>query len=348
MTSAPAGNRMPSSSAAVSAGFTAAVRLGARGYRVTVLEARCSRRPRLHHIISTASPSTPIRPSSRPVPVRGICGRCAGRKLSDDVELRAMDPFYRLHFDNGGDLRLFRTSRLRCAPDRALLGRCGRLYDRLLKASEAIFRASASSSWATGRFPACSTWRASRQTSFGSAACTVYNFVARYIGDERLRTIFSFHPLPIGVIPSLRHRSMCSPFSNANKACIRRSAGRATRLRPGRTSSRAGRHRALQCRGRTDLCRERQGEWRPARRRRNRRADIVVSNACSAWTYLKMLPPECRRVLRDTRRRARYSMSLFVWYFGVDRAYPDVPHHSILFGPRYRELLDDIFVDHRL
>ncbi len=36
-------------------------------------------------------------------------------------------------------------------------------------------------------------------------------------------------------------------------------------------------------------------------------------------------------------------MSLFVWYFGTRRKYPDVPHHSILLGPRYRELLDDIF-----
>ena len=36
-------------------------------------------------------------------------------------------------------------------------------------------------------------------------------------------------------------------------------------------------------------------------------------------------------------------MGLFVWYFGVDRRYDDVAHHTILLGPRYRELLDDIF-----
>jgi phytoene desaturase len=41
--------------------------------------------------------------------------------------------------------------------------------------------------------------------------------------------------------------------------------------------------------------------------------------------------------------RARYSMSLFVWYFGTRRKYDDVPHHTILLGPRYRELLTDIF-----
>lgn len=36
-------------------------------------------------------------------------------------------------------------------------------------------------------------------------------------------------------------------------------------------------------------------------------------------------------------------MSLVIWYFGTRRRYPDVPHHTILSGPRYRELLDDIF-----
>jgi phytoene desaturase len=36
-------------------------------------------------------------------------------------------------------------------------------------------------------------------------------------------------------------------------------------------------------------------------------------------------------------------MGLFVWYFGVRRRYPDVGHHTILLGPRYRGLLADIF-----
>jgi phytoene desaturase len=74
------------------------------------------------------------------------------------------------------------------------------------------------------------------------------------------------------------------------------------------------------------------------------KADIVVSNADSAWTYRYLLPPSARRRWTDRRiERARYSMSLFVWYFGTRRQYPDVPHHMILLGPRYRKLLGDIF-----
>lgn len=42
-------------------------------------------------------------------------------------------------------------------------------------------------------------------------------------------------------------------------------------------------------------------------------------------------------------RRARSSMGLFVWYFGTRRRYPNVAHHTICLGPRYRELLADIF-----
>jgi phytoene desaturase len=78
-------------------------------------------------------------------------------------------------------------------------------------------------------------------------------------------------------------------------------------------------------------------------------ADVVVSNADSATTYRRLLAPEHRKRWTDARiERARYSMSLFVWYFGVQGQYPDVAHHTIALGPRYRELLGDIFDRKRL
>jgi phytoene desaturase len=73
-------------------------------------------------------------------------------------------------------------------------------------------------------------------------------------------------------------------------------------------------------------------------------ADIVVSNADAAWTYQKLIEPQHRRVWTDKKvARSKYSMSLFVWYFGTNQQYHDVPHHMILLGKRYRELLEDIF-----
>jgi phytoene desaturase len=79
------------------------------------------------------------------------------------------------------------------------------------------------------------------------------------------------------------------------------------------------------------------------------RASVVVSNADSAWTYRRLVPAASRKRWTDRKiDRARYSMGLFVWYFGVDRRYDDVAHHTILLGPRYRELLRDIFDRKRL
>jgi phytoene desaturase len=73
-------------------------------------------------------------------------------------------------------------------------------------------------------------------------------------------------------------------------------------------------------------------------------ADIVVSNADSATTYGKLLPSSLARGFAERRMaKARYSMSLFVWYFGTNKRFPNVRHHTILMGPRYRELLEDIF-----
>jgi phytoene desaturase len=73
-------------------------------------------------------------------------------------------------------------------------------------------------------------------------------------------------------------------------------------------------------------------------------ADIVVSNADVVHTYDKLLATEplAQAKSRSLHRR-RYSMSLFVLYFGTRKAYPDLAHHSVLFGNRYQELLADIF-----
>jgi phytoene desaturase len=73
-------------------------------------------------------------------------------------------------------------------------------------------------------------------------------------------------------------------------------------------------------------------------------ADVVVSNADSAWTHRHLLPESARRRWSNRRlERSRYSNGLFVWYFGTQRQYPDVAHHTILLSPRYKALLKDIF-----
>jgi len=79
------------------------------------------------------------------------------------------------------------------------------------------------------------------------------------------------------------------------------------------------------------------------------RADIVVSNGDTAWTYKHLVGAEHRSHWTNGRiDRGRYSMGLLVWYFGTRRQYPEVPHHMLVLGPRYKGLLDDIFKHHVL
>jgi phytoene desaturase len=73
--------------------------------------------------------------------------------------------------------------------------------------------------------------------------------------------------------------------------------------------------------------------------------DLVVSNADVHHTYAKLYGehPAAERT-RAKLERLEWSMSLFVLYFGTDIPYTEhVAHHTVLFGPRYKELLDEIF-----
>jgi phytoene desaturase len=75
-------------------------------------------------------------------------------------------------------------------------------------------------------------------------------------------------------------------------------------------------------------------------------ADLVVSNADYANTYLKLVDKQHRRINRDMLVKFRkQSMSLMVIYFGYRKrdGDPDLQHHNIILGPRYEELLTDIF-----
>jgi phytoene desaturase len=76
-------------------------------------------------------------------------------------------------------------------------------------------------------------------------------------------------------------------------------------------------------------------------------ADLVVSDADPAFLYSSMVR-SVPIVPKLKLKAASYSMGLFVLYFGTTRTFPDVAHHTIWFGDRYRELLQDIFHNHHL
>ena len=76
-------------------------------------------------------------------------------------------------------------------------------------------------------------------------------------------------------------------------------------------------------------------------------AKLVISDADPAFLYSRMLQ-KVPLVPKLKLQAAQYSMGLFVLYFGTTKMFPDVAHHTIWFGDRYRELLRDIFHRHRL
>ncbi len=81
------------------------------------------------------------------------------------------------------------------------------------------------------------------------------------------------------------------------------------------------------------------------------KADVVVCNADVAWSYLNLIPAQYRKKNTDKRIKSfKYSMSLFVIYFGTKRRYTDsqLAHHNIILSERYKGLLRAIFGDQGL
>ncbi len=175
---------------------------------------------------------------------------------------------------------------------------------------------------------------------------SVFGLVSRCVKDERLRIVFSFHPLLIGgdpftasaiytLIPYLERRWGVH-FAIGGTGRIISGLANLIQGQGGTIRYRSEVNQITVAQGRASGVSLTSGEVIPA--------DIVVSNADSAWTYRKLLPPNMRRRWTDRKLdRSRYSMGLFLWYFGTNRRYGEVAHHTILLGPRYRELLRDIF-----
>ena len=327
-------------------GLAAAIRLGARGYRVTVLEKQSAPggRASVHRQDGFTFDAGPTIITA-PFLFEELWQLC-GRRLADDVELKALSPFYRIRFNDGerfdcsGDAAAMRAEVQRLAPADV------EGYERFMRACEAIYRVGFEQ---LGHVP-FSSWKDMarvlpdmvRLQSYRS----IYSLAAAHVRDERLRFALSFHPLFVGGNP-FSVTSIYGLIAHLERHHgVHFAMGGTGRLVRGMVGLIEGQGGAVRCdsevraitlQGRTATgVRLASGD--------ELRADIVVSNADAAWTYRYLLPAPVRRRWTDRRiDSARYSMSLFVWYFGTRRQYPEVPHHTIVLGPRYRELLKDIF-----
>ncbi|WP_416900177.1 MAG: phytoene desaturase [Minwuia sp.] len=327
-------------------GLAAAVRLGARGYRVTVLEKldQPGGRARVFRQDGFTFDAGPTIVTA-PFLFEELWQLC-GRRLADDVTLVPTDPFYRIRFDDGesfnynGDPEAMRREITRLAPD-DVSG-----YEKFMRRSEDIFRIGFEE---LGDVPFGSIGDMLRilpdLVRLGGHR-TVHDMVARYFRDERLRTVFSFHPLLIGGNPFSVTAVYCLIAWLERRYGVHFTMGGTNRLVAGLAGLIEGQGNAVRCNADVASIMVEGGRARGVTLASGERidADIVVSNADPTWTYRRLVPPQARRRWSDRRiERARYSMSLFVWYFGTNRRYDDVDHHTIILGPRYRELLKDIF-----
>ena len=327
-------------------GLACAIRMLCKGYRVTVLErldqpgGRASVF-RQDGFVFDAGPTI----ITAPFLLEELWSLC-GRRFADDVELREMQPCYRIrfndgtHFDYQRDPRAMREEVRRVSPD-DVAG-----YETFMTEAERCFRlgyeglgtvAFESFGDLLAAVPAMLRMRAWR---------SIYRMAARHMKSEKLRQVFSFHPLLIGGNP-MTVTGVYSLISSLERIHGVHSAMGGTGAIIAAMTRLVGelggqiRYEAEVARIRV-VDRRARGVVLSSGERVD--ADMVVSNADSAWTYRKLLADVPRRVWTDSKvDRAAYSMGLFVWYFGTRRRYEDIPHHMIMLGPRYAELLSDIF-----
>jgi len=269
-----------------------------------------------------------------------------GEKFEDHVKLVPLTPWYRFHFsdntqfDYGGTLDETLAEIARVEPDD-----CAG-YHSLLVQSEKIFKVgfvqlSAAPFHRFGvmlrQIPALLRLRCQD---------TVWQLVSRHLKSPKLRQAFSIQPLLVGGNPfdttsiyGLIHyleRAYGVHFAMGGTAAITSALG-ALMVRQGIRLQLGTTVRSIDIEdGVASGVTLEDGS--------SITADVIVSNADPAHLYSAMIKPDDQAPsARLKLAAAEFSMGLFVLYFGTTRQYPDVAHHTIWLGERYRELLTDIF-----
>jgi phytoene desaturase len=175
---------------------------------------------------------------------------------------------------------------------------------------------------------------------------SVYQMACHYLKDPKLRQVFSFHPLLVGGNPFNTSSIYTLILYLERRYGVYFPRGGTTQLVNSllQLFLRKGGVFHANSPVKHIVVREKMARGIRLENGQEYVADIVVANSDVAWTYKHLIAPEYRRHWTNRRlARQRYSMGLFVWYFGTNKQYTDVAHHTILLGARYKELLLDIF-----
>ena len=334
-------------------GLAAGMILSSKGYKVTVLEkldvvgGRGSSRFQDGHRFD-------LGPTILTVPkvFEELWERC-GAEFQDHVKIKKLDPYYNIVFQDKTCLRIsdsmedFEKQISDISPKdlngyRRFMDLSRRQYEFAFSKKGKMGRSSMHNFWNTLKvFPTFARLRADR---------SVYQSVASYVSDFRLRFAMSFHPLFVGgdpfnvtsmwgLVNYLEHKFGVHYVSGGAQAMADAMASKIC-SDGGQVKLNHSVKRILTSGSKAIGVELSSGQ--------KLHSDIVISNADIGHTYNNLL--EGKRKKRWTEKKLNkknWSMSLFVWHFGTKQTkilWPEVGHHTILQGPRYQNHVKDIFI----
>ena len=330
-------------------GLSAAMRLGAKGYQVDIID-RLDRLGGRGSSVSQNGYRFDLGPTILTVPevFERLWSECGGT-FRDDVTVKPLDPYYEIRWPDGSRFQIRNEEADMLAEVERMFPKDRAGYLKFLHDCEKRYQFGFEG---LGRKPMHRLWDLAKEIPGFvrlRADRSVYAHASARVKDPRFRMALSFHPLFIGGDP--RHvTSMYILVSHLEKAFgVHYVQGGVQALADamGRFAERQGARISLGTTVDEITVKDRRVTGVTLSDGRHIAADLVVSNADPGWTYDKLLRKAPRKRWNNAKlARARWSMGLFVWYFGTRGTrdqWSDVGHHTIINGPRYRGLLGDIF-----
>jgi phytoene desaturase len=327
-------------------GLALAIRLQAAGISTTVVEARDKPGGRAYFwekdgFTFDAGPTIITDPGCL-----DELWRLTGHDMSLDVELMRVSPFYRLNwpdgvnFDYSNDDETLRREIARIAPG-DLPG-----YEDFLRYSTHVYQQGYLRLGSVPFLDFKSMVKAAPSLARYQAWRSVYSIVSRYVKSEKLRQALSFHTLLVGGNPMTASGIYALIHKLEREGGVWWARGGTNRLvaamvrhfeRLGGTMRMGDPVTRVHTLGTRATEVETASGWKE-------RFDAVASNADLMHSYRDLLAGSKRgETYAKKLVRKRFSPSLFVVHFGMEGSWPGIPHHMILFGPRYKGLLQDIY-----
>lgn len=329
-------------------GLALAIRLQSAGVATTVLEARDRPGGRAYvwhkggHVFD-AGPTVITDPECL-----AQLWRLSGHDMAQDVTLLPVMPFYRLNwadgtsFDYSNDEAALRTEIAKLDPG-DVAG-----YDKFLDYAAGVYREGYEKLGHVAFLDFKSMIRAAPALAQYQAWRSVYSMVSSFVRNPKLREALSFHSLLVGGNPMTTSAIYALIHKLEKDGGVWFAKGGTNALVSGMVrhfERLGGTLRLGDPVARIDTLGDRATAVETVSGHRVE-ADAIASNGDLMHSYGTLLAGHRRgRAQAEKLARKRWSPSLFVLHFGIKGAWPGIPHHMILFGPRYKGLLTDIY-DH--